>query len=56
MNYFKGYEMIGFGGVIKNIGMGFGFCGGKFFMYLFLKFVIKVLKCVGCGMCVKSCV
>ncbi|WAM34291.1 DUF362 domain-containing protein [Caldicellulosiruptor morganii] len=55
MNHFKGHEMTGFGGAIKNIGMGSGSRGGKLFMHSSSKPVIKTSKCVGCGMCVKSC-
>lgn len=55
MNHFKGHEMTGFGGALKNIGMGSGSRGGKLFMHSSSKPVIKVKNCVGCGLCVRSC-
>ena len=33
MNHFKGHEMTGFGGAIKNLGMGSGSRGGKLEMH-----------------------
>jgi len=55
MNHFKGHEMTGFGGALKNIGMGSGSRAGKMFMHSSSKPVIRVENCVGCGMCVKNC-
>jgi len=31
MNHFKGHEMTGFGGALKNLGMGCASVGGKLF-------------------------
>jgi uncharacterized Fe-S center protein len=51
----KGHMLFGFGGAIKNIGMGLGSRSGKQMMHADLKPEIMAKKCVGCGMCVKWC-
>ena len=55
MNHFKGHEMTGFGGALKNIGMGSGSRGGKLEMHSASKPKIETDKCVSCGVCVKNC-
>ena len=55
MNHFKGHEMTGFGGAIKNIGMGSGSRGGKLEMHSSTKPVIDKGKCTGCRICEKYC-
>ncbi|HEY5562182.1 MAG TPA: DUF362 domain-containing protein [Clostridiaceae bacterium] len=55
MTHFKGHEMTGFGGTLKNLGMGSGSRGGKLEMHSASKPIIKEKNCVSCGMCVKSC-
>jgi len=55
MTHFKGHEMTGFGGVLKNLGMGSGSRGGKLVMHSASKPIIKEKNCVSCGMCIKSC-
>jgi len=55
MNHFKGHEMAGFGGCIKNLGMGSGSISGKLEMHSDSKPVIDTGKCTGCRMCVRSC-
>jgi len=55
MNHFKGHEMTGFGGALKNLGMGSGSRGGKLFMHSSSKPKIAEKNCVGCRMCVRSC-
>jgi uncharacterized protein len=55
LNHFKGHEMTGFGGAIKNIGMGSGSRGGKLEMHSASKPIIKKKNCVSCGQCIKSC-
>ena len=55
MNHFKGHEMTGFGGALKNIGMGSGSRGGKLEMHSSSKPVIEQNNCVSCGMCIKNC-
>jgi uncharacterized protein len=55
MNHFKGHEMAGFGGALKNLGMGSGSVGGKLEMHSDSKPVITVENCTGCGICEKNC-
>jgi uncharacterized Fe-S center protein len=55
MNHFKGHESTGFGGALKNIGMGCGSRGGKMEMHSSGKPHVVEKKCVGCGMCIKIC-
>ena len=55
LTHFKGHEMAGFGGAIKNIGMGGGSRAGKMEMHTDGKMVVDQDKCVGCGNCVKIC-
>lgn len=55
LSHFKGHEMAGFGGAIKNIGMGGGSRAGKMEMHNDGKPKVSTKKCVGCGRCVKIC-
>jgi uncharacterized Fe-S center protein len=55
VTHFKGHEMTGFGGAIKNIGMGCGSRAGKMQMHNDGKPVVKEKKCVGCRKCAKQC-
>jgi hypothetical protein len=55
MNHFKGHEMAGFGGSLKNLGMGSGSVGGKLEMHSDSKPAIIVENCTGCGVCEKNC-
>lgn len=55
MNHFKGHEMTGFGGALKNLGMGCASRGGKMELHSTSKPEIKSEKCVGCNQCVKNC-
>ena len=52
---FKGHEITGFGGTLKNIGMGCGSRAGKMDMHSAGKPHVKQEKCVGCGQCVNIC-
>ncbi len=51
----KGHMLFGFGGAIKNVGMGLGARSGKQMMHADLEPSIISKKCVGCGLCVKWC-
>ncbi len=51
----KGHVLFGFGGAMKNIGMGLGARSGKQMMHADMKPDIIAKKCVGCGLCVKWC-
>ena len=55
LTHFKGHVSAGFGGTLKNIGMGCGSKHGKMEMHSEGTPVINKDKCVGCGMCVKNC-
>lgn len=55
MNHFKGHEMTGFGGALKNLGMGSGSRGGKLEMHSASKPQIDQDKCISCGLCIKNC-
>lgn len=55
MNHFKGHEMAGFGGALKNIGMGSGSVGGKLEMHNDSKPDIDSETCTGCGVCTENC-
>lgn len=55
MTHFKGHEQTGFGGAIKNTGMGCGSRAGKLEMHCTSKPFINTENCVGCGFCAKIC-
>ena len=55
LTHFKGHEMAGFGGALKNIGMGGGSRAGKMEMHCDGKPSVKQKKCIGCGRCVGIC-
>lgn len=55
LNHFKGHELAGFGGAIKNIGMGCGSRAGKMEMHNSGKPFVDHSICVGCGSCQKNC-
>lgn len=55
LNHFKGHELTGFGGALKNIGMGCGSRAGKMEMHSAGKPFVQQDKCIGCGRCIKMC-
>lgn len=55
LNHFKGHEATGFGGALKNIGMGCGSRAGKMEMHSAGKPFVNTDKCIGCGACTKIC-
>ncbi len=56
LTHFKGHEMAGFGGALKNIGMGCGSRAGKMEMHNDGKpFVQFPEGCIGCGSCQRIC-
>lgn len=55
MTHFKGHEQAGFGGALKNLGMGGGSVAGKLEMHGASKPKINEANCVGCGVCVRHC-
>lgn len=55
LNHFKGHEEAGFGGALKNIGMGCGSRAGKMEMHSDGKPHVEKSSCIGCGMCANIC-
>ena len=55
LSHFKGHEMTGFGGTIKNIGMGSGSRAGKKEQHCNGKPIIDPDKCRGCKRCMREC-
>ena len=55
LTHFKGHEATGFGGAIKNIGMGCGSRAGKMEMHNAGKPHVAQDTCVGCHACEKIC-
>ena len=53
--HFKGHEMTGFGGAIKNIGMGCGSRAGKMEQHSSGKPAVNEELCKGCHRCAKEC-
>jgi uncharacterized Fe-S center protein len=53
--HFKGHELSGFGGTIKNVGMGCASRKGKLAQHSDLSPKVKAKKCLGCGTCVDHC-
>lgn len=55
LTHFKGHEGTGFGGALKNIGMGCGSRAGKMEMHSSGKPEVDSSLCVGCGKCRREC-
>lgn len=55
LNHFKGHEEMGFGGALKNLGMGCGSRAGKKDMHSGGKAGIDPELCRGCKQCQKQC-
>lgn len=55
LSHFKGHEATGFGGTLKNIGMGCGSRAGKMEMHSAGKPSVDQELCIGCGMCSRIC-
>ena len=55
LTHFKGHETAGFGGAIKNIGMGCGSRAGKMEQHCEGKPSADKNLCVGCGACSRIC-
>lgn len=53
--HFKGHEATGFGGAIKNIGMGCGSRAGKMEQHCNGKVAVNEELCRGCRRCAKEC-
>jgi uncharacterized Fe-S center protein len=55
LSHFKGHEQAGFGGTLKNLGMGCGSKLGKLEMHSGIKPEIDEAICKACGLCAKHC-
>jgi len=55
MSHFKGHELTGFGGTLKNLGMGCASVGGKLFLHSGSSPEIYEKNCTGCKICEKFC-
>ncbi|MEM0448505.1 MAG: DUF362 domain-containing protein [Methanomassiliicoccales archaeon] len=55
VTHVKGHIATGFGGALKNLGMGFGSRAGKLEMHSEIHPKVKTSKCRGCGRCARSC-
>ncbi len=53
--HFKGHELSGFGGTLKNLGMGCASRKGKLDQHSTVSPKIKKKKCIGCGECADNC-
>ncbi len=53
--HFKGHELSGFGGALKNVGMGCASRRGKLEQHSDVAPKVNRKKCVGCGECVLHC-
>jgi uncharacterized Fe-S center protein len=55
VSHCKGHELSGFGGAIKNLGMGCTPSAGKIRQHRTVGLEINTAKCVGCGKCKETC-
>ncbi|MGM9593274.1 MAG: DUF362 domain-containing protein [Candidatus Onthomonas sp.] len=55
LNHFKGHEMAGFGGALKNLGMGCGSRAGKMEQHNHGKPVVDPDTCRNCKLCARQC-
>jgi uncharacterized protein len=53
--HFKGHMMTGFGGALKNIGMGCASREGKLEQHTEMVPYVHMSGCTGCGACVRTC-
>lgn len=55
VSHFKGHEMTGFGGALKNIGMGLASRASKQVIHSDVLPTVDEKKCIGCGRCTEWC-
>ena len=55
MTHFKCHELTGFGGAIKNVGMGCASRKGKLVQHSTVSPKVSQKYCTGCGICPRSC-
>lgn len=54
LSHFKGHELAGFGGAVKNLAMGCAPRAGKQDQHC-VRFAVEPKKCIGCGQCADVC-
>ncbi|NPA25728.1 MAG: DUF362 domain-containing protein [Deltaproteobacteria bacterium] len=55
LSHFKGHELTGFGGALKNLGMGCAGREGKLAQHSNISPKVVRKRCVGCGHCLEWC-
>lgn len=55
VSHLTGHELTGFGGALKNVGMGLGSRGGKQQMHSDIKPEVNAGKCTACAKCIRWC-
>ncbi len=55
VSHFKGHGMTGFGGALKNLGMGCASRAGKLMQHYDVEPEVNVEECIGCGECAIWC-
>jgi len=55
LSHFKGHLLFGFGGALKNVGMGIGARSAKQMMHADVKPELTESNCISCGTCVDVC-
>jgi uncharacterized Fe-S center protein len=55
LTHFKCHELTGFGGAIKNLGMGCASRKGKLVQHSNVAPKVAEKVCIGCGVCLRSC-
>jgi len=55
VTHFKGHELAGFGGALKNMGMGCATREGKLIQHSTVSPAVNVERCEGCSLCLDYC-
>jgi uncharacterized protein len=55
VSHFKCHELTGFGGVLKNLGMGCSSRSGKLVQHSTVAPAVSEKYCIGCALCLKAC-
>ncbi len=55
ISHFKGHGMTGFGGALKNLGMGCASRAGKLMQHYDVQPKVNIEECIGCGECAIWC-
>jgi uncharacterized Fe-S center protein len=55
LTHFKFHELFGYGGAIKNIGMGMASRRGKLFLHSDIRPSVLASRCTACGACAATC-